>query len=187
MERQSIITSRPVIAVLAAITGAIGGAQLDSPPASRLDPVDFYVHTMRISKSAQDASYSLSVYSTGVFTRTDGGSVRRDFGERACTPDARRLSRVANSLLDECYEDDDGGRSRVPAGTWAHVVEIRGGGAADGGSKVELYLSRTTTQRDGGTAVADLGLTQCDSVAAGIIEVVSTEALRCAEGALDEP
>ena len=180
LKPKDVVTSKPILMVLAAVAGALAGIQFDSPPPGRAAPVDFYVHALRMERSVFESNYLLSVYSTGIFTFLDGGSTRRDFGERRC-PDAdtEMLAKVGMALVSDC---------KAPLDAWAHVIEIRSA-ATDGGFDVEVYASSGGEPgEDGGrSARTDLGLTACNSAVPDIIDVISKEAFRCAEGALDEP
>jgi len=192
MEPRDVVTSKPVLVVLAAAAGLIAGVQLDSPVKARPSAVDFYVHTIRMVKRAQADDFKLSAYATGRFTLEDGGMASRDFGEQSCpNADVALLEKAAVALTTDCKTEVD---------AWPHVIEIRGNGE-DGGYNADIYMSRTFEEDagfqllpDGGvgahlvlSVTQDLGLTPCHSGVADIFEVVGKEAFRCSEGVLDQP
>lgn len=168
------VANRPVVAVLAAAVGFLGGATLTSPTPARTPNVDILVHQLRILRPLPDSDPTLEAYTTSRFTFTDGGTKTRDNGTSgACRPVDAGTFVIQTS---EAIAADCGIQKRAG---WPHVIELRL--APDGSWASEVYWSQL---RDGG--VADQGRVICNSVQRDVPALVSY-AVSCSEPALDQP
>lgn len=183
-----VVSSKPVVAILAAITGFIGGATLTAPQQRRLDDAQLAVHGLRIERPTPGPTpevINVEVYATARWTRNDGGPGVRDLGPSRCaiTGPVRvgRLVTLTNAAAMRC----DAGRGA----DWPHVVELMASRdeTIDGGA-TDLYVYTSRPLSDGGRE--DLGQATCPpwfgELPNAAEEVIYKLAVMCAEPKLDD-
>jgi hypothetical protein len=167
---QEVVSSRPVVAVICVLAGAIGAVTLTAHPGPpRQDNVDLAVHALHITRPAQEEPPMLTVFSTSTFRRADAGVKQVDNGSAPCPNASPENLDVAITTLMQ--------GASVPSGAWAHAIN------ASCADDIPCQARVCVTNQAG----EDLG---CYEVAEGamgpLVELIASEGVRCAEKALDE-